>query len=267
MPVSSFRIQLPSTRIGRYVRHVLGFGVAVAVGMAPFLGKKEVPFFEPLVDLFSETSKIPLIPLSAFLMGFVALRIQFYAGDKISSRTINRRFAIWSTIMLVAFTGFVVIYTERVLQVPEPRTGSNMPVILGWQRLPTGKICACLPSENDLMCAYSLGLGNQLKNLEICWPSIWQVRLSLHLLYLGLTSGFGAMIGLLLLKEEALQQAKARREEKAKKEEERAKKAEEEKAREAKSSKGRKRHRQAEAAPEQEDAPAAPPSERATPQE
>jgi hypothetical protein len=197
--------------MGRYVRYVVGFGVAVGVGLAPFLGKYKVPLFESLLELIPESSKHTLIPLSAFLMGLVAVAIQFYAGDNISQKSIKRRFTLGFAAILLAFIALVLLYTPKhVLRIPDPSTGSYEPVVLGWSRLPTGKICTCTPTDSDLMCAYALGLDS----LEICWPSIPQVQLSLHLLYLILTGGFGGLIGALLFREEARRQAKERAKEK-----------------------------------------------------
>jgi hypothetical protein len=210
MPITDIR--LPTVLMGRYVRYVIGFGVAVGVGLAPFLGKYKVPLFEALLELIPESSKHTLIPLSAFLMGLVAVAIQFYAGDNISQKSIRRRFTLGFAAILIAFIALVLLYTpQHVLPVPDPSTGSHQPVILGWSRLPAGKICTCTPTESDLDCLYALG-GPE--SVEICWPSVHQVRLSLHLLYLILTGGFGGLIGALLFRDEARRQAKEKAKEK-----------------------------------------------------
>ncbi len=208
MPVTRFHIRLPSVLAGRYVRYVMGFGVAVGVGMAPFLGNYKVPLFESLLELFQEESKTTLIPISAFLMGLVAVAIQFYAGENIVRKNIRRRFAFGLAAILVAFGGLVAIYgTDRVISIPvpssDPSTKHYARVILGWSRAAN---CDCRDEPNDLECAYDLGM-----HLETCWPSIPQVRLSLYLLYLTLTGGFGSLIGLLLLQEEARRQEKKKK--------------------------------------------------------
>jgi TIR domain-containing protein len=201
--MSRFRIRLPSTLAGRYVRYILGFGVGVGVGMAPFLGKYKIPLFEPLLGLFPEESKVSLIPTSAFLMGLVAVAIQFYSGEEIQQGIIGRRFRIGFPLVILALAALYALYNSRVLQINDPKTGSYVPYILGWSRLPKGQVCTCISEESDLECAYALGL-----DLRRCWPSIPQVQMSLHLLYLTLTGGFGTLIGLLLLQEEARQQQK-----------------------------------------------------------
>jgi TIR domain-containing protein len=198
-----FRIQLPSALAVRYVRYILGFGVAVGVGLAPFLGKYKLPFFEPLLGLFPGASKLSLIPTSAFLMGLVAVAVQFYSGEEIPQGTIRKRFGVGLLLVTLAFAALYVLYDSRMLQIKDPRTGIYVPHILGWSRLPEGRVCKCRSEEDDHMCAYALGL-----DLGRCWPSIPQVRMALHLSYLTLTGGFGALIGLLLLQEEARRQKK-----------------------------------------------------------
>src|SRR5436305_1157413 len=232
MPLNRFRIRLPSLLAGRYVRYVTGFGVAVGVGMAPFLGKYKILLFESLLELFPEDSKRSLIPISAFLMGLVAVAVQFYSGEVILRESIRRRFTFGFAVILLAFVGLVILYQPKhVLPVPDPSTRRNEPVILGWSRLPKGKICPCETTESDLECVYAIGIPY----LDICWPSIPEVQSTLHLLYLTLMGGFGGLIGLLLLQEEA-----RRQEEEARQREEETRRREEEARRQAKKKRARK---------------------------
>ena len=123
MPLNRFRIRLPSLLAGRYVRYVTGFGVAVGVGMAPFLGKYKIALFESLLELFPEDSKRSLIPISAFLMGLVAVAVQFYSGEVILRESIRRRFTFGFAVILLAFVGLVILYQPKhVLPVPDPLT-------------------------------------------------------------------------------------------------------------------------------------------------
>src|SRR4051812_25046827 len=70
----------PTPLAKRFVRSVLGFGVGVGLGLAPFLGKLGVPGFSALLSLFPEALSAFLIPVSAFLMGMLAAVTQFYSG-------------------------------------------------------------------------------------------------------------------------------------------------------------------------------------------
>jgi hypothetical protein len=191
----------------RYGKYVMAFGVAVVVGMAPFLGKYKMPMFEALLELFPEDSKSPLIPISALLMGLVAVVTQLYSGERIVPKIIFKRLAIILMAIILAIVGLINIYTpKRVLRIFDPSDGQAKPVILGWTRLPKGGTCDCESKESDRDCAYAVGVDA----LETtCWPTIPQVQLSLHLLYLLSTGGFGGLIGLLLLQDEARRQAAA----------------------------------------------------------
>ena len=199
-------IRLPSTLAGRYTRYVAGFGVAVPLGLAPFLGMVRVPGFSALLELFPQGTRTFLIATSAMLMGFVAIGIQFYAGETIRRGLVAKRFKATLILILISFFALVVIYSIRVLKVHDPATGEDQPVILGWSRLSEAEGCGCPDAVGDEACAEGLAY-----DLRTCWPHHGQVSLALHLLYMVLTGGFGALIGLLLLQEEAKRQQKAKR--------------------------------------------------------
>ena len=73
----------PATSLSKkFVRYIIGFGVGVAVGLAPYLGILNVPFFKPLLSLIPEAVRGTAIPLSAALMGIVAVVIQSYGSER-----------------------------------------------------------------------------------------------------------------------------------------------------------------------------------------
>ena len=82
MAMAGKKLAPPTPLAQRYVRYVVGFGVAVGVGLAPFLGK--VPGLDVLARLFPPDLKSTLIPFSAFLMGLIAVAIQYYSAESIS---------------------------------------------------------------------------------------------------------------------------------------------------------------------------------------
>ena len=197
----------PPTTLGRrYVRYVVGFGVGVAVGMAPFLGVLDVPLFAPLLSLFPRSVRIPAIPLSSFLMGLVAVGIQFASGEKVPRRFLRWSFAGTFVALVVGLVVLLNLYTQNVLTVPnvEGADGRTIDVrlVVGGERpnrpLPT---CRCLPEESDVDCAKGL----TFEGLELCWGrrQVRRAENSLTLAYLFLTGSFGALIGLLLLQEGA----------------------------------------------------------------
>ncbi|HEX9671603.1 MAG TPA: hypothetical protein VGC93_19195 [Thermoanaerobaculia bacterium] len=214
--------------------------------MAPFLGKYRVPGFEPLLQLFPESSKTFLISTSAFLMGIVAVVVQFYSGETITRSDVSRRFKRSAATILVAFFTLVTLYSWRVLRVKDPETGRYEPVVLGWWRISNAEGCGCT-TRDDFKCAEGLGFGADLGS---CWPHYGQVMTSLQLIYLGLTGGFGGLIGLLLLQEEARRQTaekdaaeKEAREGEAKEKEAKEKKEKKEKEKEEKKEKKEKKKR------------------------
>jgi len=59
-----------------WVQLILGFGVSVAVGLAPYLGKF-IPLFTPMLSILPEAVQPIAIPLSAAAMGIVAVLVQW----------------------------------------------------------------------------------------------------------------------------------------------------------------------------------------------
>jgi hypothetical protein len=190
----------PTGLARRFVRYVLGFAVGVGVGVAPFLGKLPVPGFEALLGLFPETLQRSMIPLSAFLMGLVAVAVQFYSGETLSRPGLRVRF-FWSlATLLVGLLLLIVLYTLLVVRVPIEGGARSVPVVLALSR--SASCTGCPPALSDGECIARLSLNP--KAIESCWGSrpLALSRLALTLGYLVLTGGFGALIGLLLLQED-----------------------------------------------------------------
>jgi phosphate/sulfate permease len=197
----SSEVELPSTLSHRYVRSILGFGLAVGVGLAPFLGK--IPGVDALLNLLPRSSRGALIILSTFLMGFIAAVIQFYSAEFLTRRLIRRRFLIAGASLVTGFFLLFVFHSFFVTEVPIKNAKETVPEILGAQRV-QGEPCDCPPKIPDKLCAQRLGIGNEAA-IETCWDpgSILHRRLLLHSSYLIVMGSFGALIGLLLLQGEA----------------------------------------------------------------
>lgn len=192
-------IDVAATPVARkFIRYLISFGVSVGVGLAPFLGKIKVPGFEALLELFPRQLQGTLIPLSAFLMGLVALGIQFVHTEKVAARRIRKYFRAGFIAIVLGFFLFVVLYKLFVIRVPIAGGASYAAVVVTPSRLPG---CGCDPKLSDPECALRLSLNPV--TLSSCWggSSMAAVELSLMIPYLLLTSGFGALIGLLILKE------------------------------------------------------------------
>ena len=196
---------LPSGLAKRYVRYVVGFGIAVGVGLAPFLGK--VAGLDTLISLFPENLRGSLIPFSAFLMGLVAVAIQFYSGETSSRSLLRKRFRASLIALLVGLAALVTLYSFLIVPYPILYGEKTTPIVISFSRT---KACNCPAEDSDLRCIQKI-TPNEAK-IEECWGSgpIRRSRLLLSLSYLLVTGGFGGLIGLLLLQEEARKKQKRR---------------------------------------------------------
>ena len=198
---------LPTPIARRLVRYVVGFGIAVGVGMAPFLGW--IPGSGSLLQLFPPNMRGTLIPLSVFLMGIVAVAVQFYSAEAISRAALRRRFSFALAALLCGlffFLGLYAVFVETV-SISKGDVMKTTAVVTGTD--PRTPACECPEKLSDAECITSLSLNPVA--IESCWGrSLRLVRFSLSLSYLLLTGGFGAFVGLLILQEES-RRAKAKR--------------------------------------------------------
>jgi hypothetical protein len=205
--VTNFVKYLPAnTRL--LLRYVLGFGVGFGVGMAPFLGRVKVPGFSALLELYPRQMQQYLIPLSAFLLGTVAVAVQYYSYNRRTTATLDRRFGWLLVSLLAAFVILVGLYTTFVIAVPIEATGGWAHVVIGWSRSAT---CGCPPKMSDRECVKEVSLDPTA--IDSCWDHVPLFEFALTIPYLFLLSGFVALVGLLLFKEkdrEAGQTAPAR---------------------------------------------------------
>src|SRR5260370_31251527 len=174
----------PTPLVGRYVRYVRGFGVTVAIGLAPFLGKIKLPGFAALLEVVPLQLQSVLIPLSALLMGLIAVVVQFYAGEEIAPGRIRSLFGAGLAALVVGFALFTALsfyFVER------QQFGSLMVgVIVTDSRLPG---CGCKPEINDKECIKQL--TPEAAALDSCWGGapLRRRELSLSMTYLFLTRG------------------------------------------------------------------------------
>lgn len=195
-------IRLPGGEVRSIVSTVLGFGISVALFLAPFLGKKSIPGFEPLIAVFPEEHKKLLIPVSSLLIGVVALVVQFYAGEFIARQRIRRGFFVLSLIVVAGLVALLILYSGFVNVWEEP---PGAVVIVGWSRLPG---CGC-PPGNTKQCIEGLAFVD----LGSCWSegSRLGVRISIFLSYLVSIEGFAGLAGLYVLQRKKLLEQEKRR--------------------------------------------------------
>src|SRR2546428_8882223 len=108
----------PPTRVvGGWVRYVLGFGVSVAIGLSPFLGNVGVPGFRPILNLFPQLpndTRSTIIPLSSFLMGVVAVVVQFLAYERRIQTRVRGLFVRTLVVAAIAFMLFMITHAVVV---------------------------------------------------------------------------------------------------------------------------------------------------------
>jgi len=182
--------------------------------LAPFLGLFDVPLFAPLLSMFPDSLRSTAVPLSSFVMGLVAVGIQFAAGERVPRRRIRRWFVIAFAAILAALVVVAILYTELVRVVPgvsevEGEGALYVPIVVGLSRpVPPLAGCGCEPRQDDVECIREMGFAN----VDKCWGrQVRRSELLLTLSYLFVTGSFGALIGLLLLQEDAREKGRGRR--------------------------------------------------------
>lgn len=178
---------------------MIGFGVSVAVGLAPYLGRLEIPLFTPLLKLIPEAIQNLIIPVSAALMGIVAVVTQFYAGERLSRVRLRKLFLRTIIFACVTCLLLIVVHTLVVVKVPILGGKESATFLVGFVR-PNEPPCTA--EVSDAECIKYLTLD------ESAIASFWgdkQVRiakLSLIVPYLLFLSSFGILVALLLLRDE-----------------------------------------------------------------
>ena len=182
----------------RFVRHLVGFGVAVAVGCAPFLGTLRVPGFTALLDLFPLQLQGRFVAMSPFVMGVVALAVQFYAAERLSRKLLKRWFGRGLLLLGATFVLLLVVYALAIVEVPYLQGERTARFVVGFDRTDT---CPCPPQWSNPQC-----MADKLDvvRVEQCWSpaTVRSFELLLTLSYLTLIGGFAAMTGLLVLAEQ-----------------------------------------------------------------
>jgi len=193
--------QPPTALSRRFVRYLVGFGVGVALGLAPFLGTAVVPGFVPLADLLPLTLQEQLAALAPVVMGVVAVAVQFGSESRISRKRLRRRFAVTLSVLAAGFVLLVVLQTFVVSEVAILGGDRTVRYAVGLDRPAT---CVCPPGLSDSECIIE-ELTLDPARVETCWGtgSVRRTELALTFSFLLVIGGFGALVGLVLLQEEA----------------------------------------------------------------
>ncbi len=191
--------QPPTAWARRFVRYVGGFSVGIGVGLAPFLGKLPVPGFDALLSLFPRELQGTVIPLSAFLMGLVAIASQFYSGEPLTGATIRKRFRFSLIGLLTGLLLLIVLHSIFIVNVPALGGDVNIAVTIVGERDPK---CGCDADTPDRVCIQEVTL--KPGRIDSCWDpgKRRQAELVLSLCYLWVTTCFAILVGLLMIQEQ-----------------------------------------------------------------
>lgn len=200
----------PSPTVWDLVKSVLGYGVWVAFGLSPFLGKTKVPGFSALLEMYPYSLAHWLIPASGLLMGMIAIAIDFLAGRK-ASKSSERKLTRWfqRTVMtfLASFALLIVLYVLLVTNVemvaatqggqPERTSFAVVTGTLTVPRQPPGSDCKCLEGQTAEQCIENTSLN--MSNVRRCFgpQRVALASIALAALYFTLTGTFVAAVGLL----------------------------------------------------------------------
>jgi hypothetical protein len=189
----------PPTPLARkLVRYILGFGVGVGFGLAPYLGLLDLPLFKPLLALIPESIQNTVIPLSSALMGTAAVVTEFYGGEYVTRARLRRLFKRTLLIAIAAFIVLIVVHSFVVVTIPVLGGKESVSFVVGFAR-PDKPPCSA--EISDAACVKLLTLDTS--EIESFWGDK-QIRLAkvlLIIIYLLFTGSFGAIIGLIVIRD------------------------------------------------------------------
>jgi len=197
-PVERGDTPTPPTALARkFVKYLTGFGVGVAVGLAPYLGKLDVPLFSPLLDLIPLTLQDTILPLSAALMGIVAVTVEWVGFDKHSKAWQKRWFGWTLGVALTAFVSLMVVHTLVVVSVHILGGKGTVSFVVGFDRPYEPP---CTREISDAECIKLLTF--EPAGIAAFWGdrAIRLSTLAIMIPYLLLMGAFGSLIGLVLLR-------------------------------------------------------------------
>ena len=177
--------------MGNWLRSLL---TMFGVGLIPYVGLTNVPFFNSLLSLYPDSMRMILVPAAALVMGLSAA-VTRYISDTTGSTTDRRRRRIWIGVAVVT-AGIIavcilnVLYIERV----EVATRSAATVII-WKLGDRLEECECDREYDNETCIKKLPLSKAEESG--CWFSAMDLRLVqciFVLVYLGTAIGFGVLV-------------------------------------------------------------------------
>jgi ABC-type antimicrobial peptide transport system permease subunit len=181
----------------KWAKYVVGFGVSVAVGLAPYLGRLNVPLFTPLLNLIPPSVQDTAIPLSAALMGIVAVLIEWYGMSTLTLDTVQKWFSRTVLWIIAGFILLTIIQTRVVARVSMSGGKETASFLVGLHD-PLTPPCERLGKAECIKL-----ITTDPAKIESHWgdDNIANAKLALLFSYLAFTSGFGFLVGLLVLRQ------------------------------------------------------------------
>jgi len=190
------RMFSPPPLVNRWIRCFLGLTVGVAAGLAPYLGKYDVPLFDSFLKLIP-TSIQDVVPIfSASLMSLVAITIQFFDQNKVKARKLENAFKITLGITLISLVSLIIVHSFVVVKVPYLGGRASETFLVGFNK--PGKP-PCTPEMSKALCIQRISLN--VGKVEAYWGDgqMRTAKLTLLFVYLLFNAALGLLIGLLLL--------------------------------------------------------------------
>jgi hypothetical protein len=196
--MSTPRIPEPTPAAKRYINYMLTFGISVGIGLAPLLGKVDVPGFSSILSLYPTNLAGIVIPFAALLMSVPALAVQYYGFGLSEPNVLDQWFtrALLSMVLLIV-TG-AAFYLFLVVRVPVDSGKDYATYAVGFTQWPTSP-CA----SESLKTCIGRAISFDPNAVEALFPD-WQISLSkliLTLNYFSIMLNLGALVGILILRE------------------------------------------------------------------
>jgi hypothetical protein len=184
---------------------MLGFGVSFIIGLAPYLGRIRIPGFTPLLSLIPQSIQDTAIPISAAVMGLVAVAIQWGGFDNLTQAWLTKWFKRTALLFLIGAITITVLHTFVVVRVQFLGGKDSESFMVGFSR-PIRP--PCTEDISDAECIKYLTFDQS--KIESFWgdKQVRSAKLLLVLTYVALTSSFGLLVGLLLLRQLSLPASK-----------------------------------------------------------
>jgi hypothetical protein len=199
MNITELRKGLPQPPLvtSRWVRYLLSFGVSVAVGLSPYLGKLNVPLFSPLLTLIPIYEQNYALTLSSASIGIVAILVQWYGTEVLGKKRIKRMFQC--ALIAAAGTFLLLVWLHTVVAIPiRVLTTETVYVVRGFEQPPRSP---CEGLSDSECVSRKLTLDPEAIQTHFGESNVRKASVELVMAYVAFTSSFAWLVGLIVFKE------------------------------------------------------------------